>query len=54
MNYICKFCNNKFSTKKIEVTCPVCGEDFFIESIKNNKLKSQKKNAFKNVEGIEK
>lgn len=48
MPYICKFCNNKFTTKKVEVTCPTCGEDYFIEKIvkQNNKnLKLKIKNT---------
>lgn len=44
MSYICKFCENKFSTKKVEIVCPVCGEDYFIEKFKkeNKSIKIEK------------
>ena len=40
MLYICQFCNNKFSTKKVQIVCPICGEDFYIEKLNDVKLKN--------------
>ena len=52
MLYICQFCNNKFSTKKVEIACPICGEDFYFEKLNNVKLKKNVVN--KKTKGNEK
>ena len=51
MSYICQFCDKKFSTKRVEVICPVCGEDYFIE--KSTKKQKKHKKDMK-VKGNEK
>lgn len=43
MNYICKFCENKFHSKEVQIVCPICGEDYFIEKIMDKKISKQKK-----------
>ena len=52
MLYICQFCNNKFSTKKVEIVCPICGEDFYIEKLNN--FKSIKNDVNEKLKGKEK
>lgn len=52
MLYICQFCNNKFSTKKVQIVCPICGEDFYIEKLNDAKLKKNVVN--KKTKGNEK
>ena len=34
MFYICNFCGKKFSTNEVKVKCPTCGEDYYIEKLK--------------------
>ena len=39
--YICKFCGKKFNSKKVEITCPLCGEDFYIDKLKKDSEKNK-------------
>ena len=40
--YICQFCGNKFHSKKVEIICPLCGEDFYIDKLNKDNKKSKK------------